>query len=189
MPLAENRHYTLADILGWDEKERYELIDGEPVMLATPLRIHQKIVSEFNRQLGNFLEGKKCQVYPAPFAVRLFEGAGDLPENTDTMVEPDITVVCDPEKLDDIGCKGAPDFILEVLSPSSQRHDRLVKFNLYQTAGVREYWIADPANRIVQTFLLENGTFTVKELGLADSILRVNVLDGCYIDLSKVFSE
>lgn len=121
--------------------------------------------------------------------MRLFEGAEDLPENTDTMVEPDITVVCDPEKLDDIGCKGAPDFILEVLSPSSQRHDRLVKFNLYQAAGVREYWIADPANRIVQTFLLENGTFTVKELGLADSILRVNVLDGCYIDLSKVFSE
>ena len=178
MPLPQENRYTLADALAWDEQDRIELIYGDPVMMAPPTRAHQKAVMELSAQLHAYLKGKKCEVYPAPFAVRLFEGAGDLPENTDTMVEPDIAVICDPEKLDEIGCKEAPDFILEVLSPSSQRHDRLVKFNLYQTAGVKEYWIADPANRIVEAFLLENGIYTVKELGLADSILRVNVLDG-----------
>lgn len=92
-------------------------------------------------QLNNYLSGKKCEVYAAPFAVRPFERDGDDPENVDTMVEPDITVVCDPSKLGDIGCKGAPDLVMEILSPSTQRHDKLTKFNLYQWAGVREYWI------------------------------------------------
>ena len=124
-------------------------------MMAPPTRIHQEILMELSRQLANFLEGKKCKVYPAPFAVRLFEKSGDTPEDVDTMVEPDISVVCDHGKLDSHGCKGAPDLVVEVLSPSTQRHDRLVKLDLYQRAGVREYWIISPEERTAQVFLLQ----------------------------------
>ncbi len=106
------------------------------------------------------------------------------------MVEPDISVVCDRSKLDKHGCKGAPDLIVEILSPSSLRHDRLVKLNLYQRAGVREYWIADPENRSVMVFLPDsNGSFRLREDYGWEDVAKVNVLDGCFIELNKVFSE
>lgn len=186
---AENRRYTFADVLTWDESDRIEIINGEAFMMAPPSRIHQKIVSELNRQLGNYLKEKKCEVYPAPFGVRLFEEDGDCPEDVDTMVEPDISVVCDPGKLDDHGCKGAPDLIIEILSPSTRRHDRMTKFNLYQRAGVREYWIVDPDSKDVQAFVLEGGRYFVKGYGTAEDKMKVNVLEDCVIDLSAVFSE
>ena len=187
MPLPQEKLYTLADLLSWEEEVRMELIDGVPIMMATPVRAHQKSVRELFGQLYNYLKGKQCEVYTAPFAVRLFEQEGDRPENVGTVVEPDISVVCSPDKLDDIGCKGAPDFIIEVLSPSTQRHDRLTKFNLYQRAGVREYWIADPANQSVQAFLLEDGRYSIKELGIPGDRLRVSVLEDCVLDLTDVF--
>lgn len=187
MPLPKENRYTLADVLSWPEEERAELIEGAPVSLAPPSRVHQEIVSELTRQLGNYLEGKKCRVYPAPFAVRLFEKDGDRPEDVDTMVEPDLSVICDPNKLDDAGCKGAPDLVIEVLSPSTQRHDRLTKYNLYQRAGVREYWIVDPSARSVQSFVLEDGHYTATGFGAPEDVLKVSVLEGCFIELSKVF--
>lgn len=189
MPLPKEERYTLADVLTWDEQERAELIDGTLVMMAPPSRIHQKISAELGRQLGNYLEGKKCEVYAAPFAVRLFEKAGDRPEDVDTLVEPDLSVICDPGKLDDMGCKGAPDLIIEILSPSTQRHDRLTKYNLYQRAGVREYWIVDPAARSIQSFVLEDGHYTAAGFGSPGDVLKVNVLEGCFIELSKVFPD
>lgn len=103
------------------------------------------------------------------------------------MVEPDITVVCDPKKLDDIGCKGAPDFIAEVLSPSSKRHDRLVKFELYQRAGIPEYWIVDPELRTVQVCVLDGDSYRVAALYTERDIAKVRSLEGCYVELSKVF--
>lgn len=105
------------------------------------------------------------------------------------MVQPDITVVCQPSRLDDIGCKGAPDLIMEILSPSTQRHDKLTKCNLYQRAGVREYWIVDPASRSAQVFVLEDGRYAAKDFGASEDKLKVNILDGCVIDLSQVFPE
>lgn len=185
MPPQEKR-YCLSDILSWEED--VELIDGIPVMIAPPLRIHQKVLSEINRQLANYLHDKKCEVYPAPFAVRLFERDGDSPYDADTMVEPDISVICDPEKLDDIGCKGAPDFIIEILSPTNRRHDLFTKFNLYQRAGVREYWIVDPGSKEVQIFLLEDGRYSAKGYGTAEETIKVNVLEDCSLDLSKIFA-
>ena len=189
MPLPQENRYTLADALAWDEQDRIELIDGYQVMMAPPTRAHQKAVMELSGQLYAYLKGKKCEVYPAPFAVRLFEQDGDRPEDVDTLVEPDVSVVCDPSKLDDTGCRGAPDLVMEVLSPSTTRHDRFTKFNLYQRAGVREYWIIDPADKSVQVFVLEDGHYTAQDFGTAGDTVRVNVLKDCTIDLSQVFPE
>jgi Uma2 family endonuclease len=187
--MSQDKLYTLADILEWDEGERAEVIDGSLYMMATPSRIHQKISGELFGQLREYLRGKQCEVYAAPFAVRLFEGAEDSPENVYTMVEPDISVICSPEKLDDMGCKGAPDLIIEILSPSTRRHDRLTKFNLYQRAGVREYWIVDPSDRSVQSFLLENNAYIARDFAVNDDKITVNVLQDCVIDLAPVFAR
>lgn len=186
---AEKKRYTFADALAWDESERIELVDGEAVMMAPPSRVHQKISFEIGRQIGNYLEGKKCEVYPAPFGVRLFEKDGDAPEDIDTMVEPDISVVCDKNKLDKHGCKGAPDMVVEVLSPSTLRHDRFVKLALYQRAGVREYWIVEPETRTVQVYTLESGILHPRAFYGPEDVAKVNVLEGCFIELSKVFAE
>lgn len=187
---AEKPRYTFADVLGWDESERVELIDGEVIMMApAPARVHQGISMELSSQLHAYLKGKKCKVYAAPFDVRLFEADGDQSEDVDTVVEPDITIVCDPSKLDERGCKGAPDMVVEILSPATQRHDRFTKFSLYQRAGVREYWIVDPDSKTVQSFILEDGRFSVKEFGTAGDKMKVNVLEDCVIDLSEIFSE
>ena len=187
---AEEKRYTFADVLTWDESDRIEIINGEAVMMAPPSRVHQEVSGALFAQLYNFLEGKKCRVYAAPFAVRLFEQDGDHPEDVDTMVEPDISVVCDSNKLDDHGCKGAPDLVIEILSPSTRRHDRLVKLSLYQRSGVREYWIVNPEEQTVQVFLLdETGFFRVHEAYDRDAVAKVNALNGCFIELSKVFPE
>lgn len=186
---AEKARYTFADVLTWDENDRIEIINGEAFMMATPSRIHQGIVAELTRQFGNYLEGKRCKVYPAPFAVRLFERDGDSPDDVDTMVEPDLSIVCDNDKLDKRGCRGAPDMVIEILSPSTLRHDRLVKLGLYQRAGVREYWIVDPENNAVQVFLHDGGFLHITEEYGPGDVARVNVLEGCFIDLGKVFTE
>ena len=186
---AERERYTFADVLAWDENERAEIIDGEAVMMAPPTTSHQLISGEIFRQMANYLEGKKCRAIPAPFAVRLFEKDGERPEDVDTMVEPDISIVCDQGKLDKHGCKGAPDMVVEILSPSTRRHDRIVKLGLYQRAGVREYWIVDPENRAVQVFTLTDGLLLPHEDYGRENVAKVNVLDGCFIELSKVFPE
>lgn len=190
MPLpAKQDRYTYADYLVWDGQDRFELVDGEPVMMAPPSRIHQAISMELSRQFSNYLEGKKCQVYAAPFGVRLFEEEGDRPEDVKTVVQPDISIICDHSKLDDHGCKGAPDLTLEILSPSNAHYDTLVKLNLYQKAGVREYWVVSPDDKTVHVFLLDGGALKLHEAYNASDIAKVNVLDGCFIELSKVFPK
>lgn len=189
LPVKKDR-YTFADILTWDENERIEIVNGEALMMASPSPRHQEISAELTRQLANFLEGKQCRVYPAPLDVRLFERDEDDPQDVDTVVQPDLSIICDRNKLDSHGCKGAPDMVIEILSPSSLRHDRLVKLDLYQRAGVREYWIADSENEAIQVFLLDDSGFLRlhEDYGKND-IAKVNVLEGCFIDLSKVFPE
>lgn len=187
---AEEKRYTFADVLTWDEKDRIEIINGEAIMMAPPSRVHQEISVAITAQLYNYLEGKRCRVYPAPFGVRLFEQDGDRPEDVDTMVEPDISVVCDHSKLDDHGCKGAPDLVIEILSPSTQRHDRLVKLGLYQRAGVREYWTVNPEDKTVQVMLRDdNGVLQLHEVYGRDGVAKVNVLNGCFIELVRIFPK
>ena len=183
--LKDEETYTYADILEWGENVRAELHDGEAVMMAPPLKIHQEIFVQLVLQIGNFLKGKKCKLYPAPFGVRLF------PKNDrsdDTFFEPDIVVVCDSEKLDDRGCNGAPDLIIEILSPSTARYDRLYKFRKYQKAHVREYWIVDPETKTVQVCILDNDRYVVSVYDETDKA-PVAVLEDCEVDLKAVFVD
>lgn len=188
MSAAQEKRFTYEDMLSWDEQTRMELVHGVPVMMAGASQEHQEISGEIFAQLHSYLRGKNCRVYYAPFDVRLFETAEDKPENVDTVVEPDILVVCDPQKLDRAGCKGAPDMVVEILSPSSLAHDRIVKYNLYQEAGVREYWIVSPEEKSVTVFLLnEKGFFEPHAVYRKNESAKVNVLEGCTIDLKDVF--
>lgn len=185
------KKYTYADYLALGEKIRAELIDGELHMMSpSPSRKHQYTAGKLYWQIEDFLRDKPCEVYIAPFDVRLFEKDNNSDDETDTVVQPDISVICDKSKLDDRGCKGAPDLIIEILSPSSISHDRFVKLNLYQQAKVREYWIVSPFERSVEVLLLdEDGKFTHAGAYSKDEKAKVNVLPGCEIDLSKVFPE
>ena len=171
--------YTCEEVDSWNTDERYELIDGEVYLMASPRRVHQEISMELSWQFNNFLRWKSCKVYYAPFAVYL---------NNDnyTKVEPDIVVVCDKSKLTDEGCSGAPDLIIEILSPTSLRHDKITKYNKYLNAGVREYWIIDPEDKLASVYLLEHGEYMAKSYSKTDTI-SVNVLEGCEIELKYVF--
>ena len=183
--LAHANIYTEEDYYNLPENVRAELIDGQIYYMAAPSRIHQKILMFLSKTIANYIDSKdgSCEVYPAPFAVKLFE------DDDKTVVEPDISVVCDMDKLDEIGCKGVPDLVMEILSPSTTRHDRFTKFNLYWRAGVREYWIVNPASKSVQVFVLDGGHYVAKDFGAAGDKIKVNVLEDCSIDLSQVFPE
>lgn len=185
-----NEKYTFSDYLRWEGQERYELIDGEAYLLAAPSFTHQEVSAELHRQLLNFLVGKNCRAIAAPFDVRLFEQADDGPENVDTVIQPDISIICDRSRVDERGYRGVPDMIIEILSPSSTRHDKLVKFHLYQRAGLKEYWIVDPANRTVSVYQLDDtGRLVPQEEYGPASVAKVNVLEGCFIELGRVFPD
>ena len=187
--MAENKRYTFSNYLAWPENERIELIDGIPVKIAPPSRAHQAASLSLAAQLYYFLDGKPCKVYAAPFAVRLFETATDTPENVDTVADPDMSVLCDPDKLDVHGCKGTPDLVIEILSPSTQRHDRVTKFNLYQRAGVKEYWMVNIEDKTIQVFVLAEGILRPIESYGKDELAKSRVLAGCEINLTKVFTK
>ena len=182
--LQNDRRYTYADYLTWDDGQRYELIDGMPYALAAPGVAHQRASIAILLQLGQFLKGHPCQLLSAPFDVRLDADHGDA-----TVVQPDILVVCDRSKLKDgKSCVGAPDLAIEILSPSSEGHDMVVKFNTYLRAGVREYWIVNPGGKTVSVYVLENGRYVSSAYGETDMV-PVHILEGCAIQLSDVFAE
>lgn len=150
MPQPKTEQYTIDYIYALPDGQRAELIDGTIYDMTPPSRFHQDISGELFRTISNYVHDKKgsCKVYHAPFAV--FLSADDK-----TYVEPDICVICDTDKLNDRGCNGAPDFIIEIVSPSSQRMDYFVKLFKYRTAGVREYWIVNPMKKTVQVYSFE----------------------------------
>lgn len=150
MPLLKDR-YTSEDYWNLPEGERAELIDGKFYDMAPPSRIHQKLVFTISRIIGNYIADHhgSCEVYPAPFAVNLDADDKDW-------VEPDISVICDPNKLTDRGCSGAPDLIFEIVSPSSRKLDYGIKNGIYSQSGVREYWIVDPAKERVTVYHYED---------------------------------
>ena len=183
----EPRRYTYGDLMKWDDGKRYELYDGVPVAMASPSDVHQIISMELSRQFSNFLAGKKCRVFASPFDVRLFDTDDDRPEDADYVLQPDLMVVCDKSKVDRHGIHGAPDLVIEILSPSTRANDRLRKFNLYEQAGVREYWIVDPDMKALLVHTLEDGRYHAADVYTAGSTVPVGVLEGCDIDLSTAF--
>ncbi len=192
MPLPkEKEHCTYADYLSWDDDERVELINGNIFVMDSPNIPHQRIVGKLFRQIDEFLDDKPCEAFIAPLDVCLFEKKGDTPDDIDTVVQPDIMVVCDQNKLENIKkCSGAPDLVIEILSPSNYRHDMIVKLNLYNQAGVREYWIVDPESMTVEVFLLvDEGRYLLSGVFQKTDSVEVSVLPGCTIDLSRVFPK
>lgn len=156
MELPKEKLYTIDDIYDLPDGQRAELIDGEMYMMSPPGRKHQKILNYINTEINLFIRNNKgnCEVYPAPFAV--FLNADDK-----TYVEPDISVICDSSRLNDRGCNGAPDWVIEIVSPSSKRMDYFIKTFKYRTAGVREYWIVDPDRNRVMVYLYEKDEVNV----------------------------
>lgn len=185
----EKGRYTYADYLKWDEGERLELIDGEIFnMSPAPSRIHQQILRELSTAFSVFLRGKECEVFFAPFDVRLLtENKQDIEINN--VVQPDLSVVCDQKKLDDKGCNGAPDMIVEILSPSSVKLDRWKKYQLYEKAGVKEYWLVDPINESVEVHLLIGEYYKFQGVYTKEDTATVHVLAGFELDLYQIFPQ
>jgi Uma2 family endonuclease len=179
--LNQEQYCTYEEWLAADDNIRSELLNGVISMMAPPSRRHQEVLGELFRQIANYLEGKPCKAYPAPFGVR-------LDAEKDTVFLPDIAVICDLAKLDGQGCTGSPDFIAEILSPSTSRYDRFTKFNEYLRAGVREYWILDPDDKTLTAHRLNDGTYVTAVYDDADWV-AVQELPGCEINLSLVFQE
>lgn len=178
MPLLKEETYTIEDIYALPDGERAELIDGHIHYMAPPSRKHQKISIELSSIIRDYIRSHhgKCEVYAAPFAVYLDEA-------TNTYVEPDISVICDPNKLDDRGCKGAPDWIIEIVSPGSRQMDYYTKLFKYRTAGVREYWVVDPTKNFILVYNFEKNES--EQYTLQDSV-KVGIYDDLTIDFGSM---
>jgi len=190
------KRYTVEEFLALpDDGIRRELIDGiiyikveriddRPLGMAGASPAHQSVLVGISTQLKNFLDGKRCKVYVSPVDVQLH------PNFTDgTLVQPDIFVICDKSKFDNRVYKGVPELVIEILSPTTARIDRTVKFRKYRQAGVKEYWIVDPIDRFVQVYLLFDGNYMANAYYDDNNDVPVVVLEGCSINLAKVFAE
>jgi len=187
-----NKRYTFADYLTWIDDKRRELINGfVNLMTPAPSRIHQRILGSIHGQIWTYLKGKKCEVYSAPFDVRFPSKNGEVSnDKIYTVVQPDICIICDESKLDDNGCLGAPDLIVEIVSLSSVKKDIEDKFRLYEQSGVKEYWIVQPNDTTLTTFFLENGKYQHKGMFTKGSKVPVLIFEEkLLIDMDDVFRD
>lgn len=164
------------------EGEHAELVNGELYYLAAPSRIHQRLVMEITYALTSYIKSRKgsCEVYPAPFAVK-------LSEEDNIIVQPDISVICDKKKLDDRGCNGGPDLVIEILSPTNKNRDCIEKLKLYSEYEVKEYWIIDPDTKKVIVYQLEDNSGIPNIFGF-DSDIKVNIFEGLYIRIDEILA-
>ena len=173
MPLLKEQIYTIDDIYSLPEGERAELINGQLYYMAPPSTTHQRLLSFLHLEIANYIRAHKgsCEVFPAPFAVCLNKNEKDY-------VEPDISVICDPSKLDDKGCHGSPDWIIEIVSPGSKQMDYYKKLFKYCTAGVREYWVVDPDRKNVTVYNFEADTMAEYLFG---EEIPVGIFEGFFV--------
>ncbi|HNX74985.1 MAG TPA: Uma2 family endonuclease [Candidatus Rifleibacterium sp.] len=194
MPLAEKKckrdFFTWADYITWPENERWEIINGEAFdMSPAPGVMHQEVSTALSGLLYNFFSEHTCRLFHAPFDVKLPENDEAI-EETSTIVQPDIVVYCDPEKLDEHGGTGAPDLAVEILSPSSSKRDLIDKMALYERHGVREYWVVDTFNKVISIWNLEkDGKFGREQTFRREDQLKSTIFPELNISLEKVFPE
>ena len=192
-----DQKYTYADYLTWNDGQRWELIEGEAYLLQgavglapAPSRFHQRLSTKLIRQIDAYLKDKPCELYHAPFDVRLSEQSQASDNYIDTVVQPDLLVVCDKAKLDDRGCNGAPDLVIEITSPSTAKMDLTIKFDLYEKHGVKEYWIIHPAEHTLLVYKRsEDGKYGAADRYAGDGKVLVPLLGDLVVDLAEVFSE
>jgi Uma2 family endonuclease len=189
--LRRDTHYhTYGDYLIWSRTYGDELIDGAAYVREppSPARLHQEIVSELLRQIANALKNKSSRVYVAPFDVRLPKST-ETDDLVDTVVQPDVVIVSDLKKLDERGMRGAPDWVAEVLSPTTARHDRFVKVPAYERAGVREVWLVDPSDRTVTMYQLEAGHYGIQTILELKGQTQLTAAPGVTIDWDQVLAR
>ena len=178
-----NGIYSYADYLVWKIKERVELLKGKILEMSAPSPIHQEISGNLQGALFVFLKNSRCKLYTAPFDVR-FPQKGE--SQVYTVVQPDLCVVCDFEKIDSKGCVGAPDLVVEILSPGNSKKEMKSKFALYQEEGVREYWIVDPDRELVLVYVAENKKFR-PTLPITDDYVRSTIFPNFSIHTADIF--
>ena len=189
LPQRNAEPHTYADYLAWPDEVRYELVDGCAFAMApAPARVHQEVLGAMYRAVADALEGSPCRPFIAPFDVRLPRGE-EADEAVDTVVQPDLSVVCDRNKLDARGCRGAPDWVVEVLSPASASHDMIRKRRTYERAGVREYWLVHPTDRVVTVYVRGATGFGAPEIYELKDRLASVVLPQVEIDWERVFAN
>lgn len=189
LALRDQQRHTYGEYCTWPEDVRYELIDGQAYAMSPgPSRRHQEIGFEVARQIADALEGTGCRVYVVPFDVRLPRG-NEADDDVDTVVQPDLLVVCDRDKLDDRGCRGAPDWVIEVLSPSSAGHDKILKRAVYERHGVKEYWLIHPVDRVVTVYRLVDGAYGKPDIYELKDTLACGILPVAVIDWARVLRD
>jgi Uma2 family endonuclease len=185
----DDQHYTYADYCRWDDGQRWELIDGVAYLMApAPSAFHQIMAFQIGHQVEQALKDKPCTVMLAPVVVRL-PRAGTRDDSSDIVVQPDLLVVCDPAKLDAKGVKGVPDWIVEVLSPKTAGYDQIVKREIYERAGVPEYWLVHPVDRILTIYRLENGRYGMPDIRELVGQTPVGPLPGATVDWQSVLDR
>lgn len=187
-----NKRYTYADYLTWRLQEQVELIRGKIFhMSPAPNMLHQRVSRQLVVILAQYLQGKTCEVFHAPFDVRLpAVPARSKANEVDTVVQPDITVVCDPSKLDKSGCLGAPDLVVEILSPGNARKEVKDKFELYQHAGIPHYWIIHPEEHTLLMYTLDNqGNYQASRLFTRGDEITHPLFPNLIISLDQVFEQ
>jgi len=185
------KHFTYRDYRQWPDDERWELIDGVAYnMCAAPTTYHQTIAFELGRKIADFLDEKECTVFPVPVDVFFFRLNEQDEDDVDTVVQPDVTVVCDKAKIRPRGIWGAPDFVVEILSPSTSRKDLSEKFALYQRFGVKEYWVIDPPGRWLQQYLLgDDGLYSPEVTFETKGTLVCRTLPGFTVEVESLWPK
>ena len=182
--------YTYADYLQWKFLERLELLRGKIFKMGAPNTLHQVVTGNLYGEMRNFLKGKSCQVFVAPYDVRLPVKNRRRDDEIDTVVQPDVCIVCDPSKVDQRGICGAPDLVIEVLSPGNSQKEVRYKYEIYEEAGVREYWVVSPAEQNLVVFILtEEGKFGSARMYTSGDKLVMNILPGFAINVTELFTN
>jgi Uma2 family endonuclease len=192
LPLDENKQYTYADYLRWFDDVRRELINGIIHVMSAPWTKHAKAIRRLGFEIDSFLHKNRgaCNIFYAQFDVRLPVDGKTADKQITTVVQPDICVVCDPAKIDKKGCLGAPDFIIEITSPSTKKHDWTTKFYCYESAGVKEYWIVDLKTETIHAFVMQDtGRYGAGKQYSGDREVPVRTLPGLTVNVSALFKE